>query len=153
MGLVLTTGLTPLLVLGHITAVPYIFFLGVLPARTLRRAIHAGRPNRCRPPATAQDAVVGGRHLGQPRPPPLPGHLGALAAGGRPGRPAPPRDTRPRHTLRPLRGDGPVVVTVVQAVVVAAHCLLRARLPEESTWDFPSLPESRHQVGRGQRCV
>ena len=44
--LVLTTGLTPLLVLGHITAVPYIFFLGVLPARTLRRAIHDHRPNR-----------------------------------------------------------------------------------------------------------
>ena len=39
-------GLHPILVLAYLTLLPYIFFLGILPARTLRRAINSGQPNR-----------------------------------------------------------------------------------------------------------
>ena len=39
-------GLHPILVLAYLTLLPYIFFLGILPARTLRRAINSGHPNR-----------------------------------------------------------------------------------------------------------
>merc|ERR1719264_374632 len=115
-----TVGLHPILVLAYLTLLPYIFFLGILPARTLRRAINSGHPNRML-------WWVGATWINFGM------HLFVLTyVTWR------PRDLPLATFSSPYLTVTTVVIVISQAVVLSAHCSLRRALPMQAQWEFPT---------------
>jgi len=129
-----TVGLHPILVLAYLTLLPYIFFLGILPARTLRKAINSGQPNRMLWWIGATWVNFGM-------------HVVVLTYISW------TDDKKPLRTTysTPLLTVTTIIIVVSQAVVLSAYCSLRRAVPWQAKWDFPTMEEGARVERRNRR--